>query len=441
MAQVPREAVDFARMVARAFYPPKFVILLDAVLRSNNYCTQRDLERRLGMQPKELRQILTRMIQARLMRNEKRQQKRINFRDEKRPTRTVNTEYWYVPLAEVLDAFSYRIHLISTDIEKKRTNEIQQQKYVCNRCNSDYQLLEILQETNNQGDFICPRMGVRLDRRPLPCGGLVKEEDNTAQIKEIERLQKLINEQLHPLRERAEQCAKLDIPVHPLDGADEETWGERVPEIVGVNGERVDEEGLTSEFKAEVDGNSIEQPIPIAVQPISNNNKTNDAIPDKPSWFKESTDKDDEDDWGNDQTEEHVLETANGTAASFSKEEDEKSYYERYLKEIVGEDPNTTQTAQNDTNGASQQTKQIETNNVQSTKDIPSNAQLSSTSNAENTIDKEPSEDPMVSVAGKAVKFSQVTEDMTQQMTTDEFRQYFAIAQKQENDSEDDDDF
>ena len=439
MAQVPREAVDFARMVARAFYPPKFVVLLDAVLRSNNYCTQRDLERRLGMQPKELRQILTRMIQARLMRNEKRQQKRINFRDEKRPTRTVNTEYWYVPLSEVLDAFSYRIHIISTDIEKKRTNEIQQQKYVCNRCNSNYQLIELLSETNSQGQFICPKMGVRMDRRPLPCGGLVDEEDNTAQIKEIERLQKLVNEQLHPLRERAEQCANLDIPVHPLDGADEETWGERVPEIVGVNGERVDEEGLTSEQKAEVDGNSIEQPIPTAIQPIPTNNKGNDPIPDKPSWFKESNNKDDEDDWDNDQAEEHVLETANGTAASFSKEEDEKSYYERYLKEIAGEDATLPQTAQNGTNGASKETQNNKSTPAKATGDIPSKTQ--STSNPENTNDKEPSEDPMVSVAGQAVKFSQVTEDMTQQMTTSEYRQYYAIAQKQGNDSDDDDDF
>jgi transcription initiation factor TFIIE subunit alpha len=39
----------------------------------------------------------------------------------------------------------------------------------------------------------------------------------------------------------------------------------------------------------------------------------------------------------------------------------------------------------------------------------------------------EPSDEPMVSVAGKEMPFSEVTEDMTEQMTADEYTRYFEV--------------
>ncbi len=91
---------------------------LDGVLRGNNYCAHNDLAHRLKIAPKELRVTLVKMAHARLVKCEKRVQKRINFRDERRPSRSVNTEFWFVPLREVVDAFTFRVHMISAELDR-----------------------------------------------------------------------------------------------------------------------------------------------------------------------------------------------------------------------------------------------------------------------------------------------------------------------------------
>lgn len=445
MAQVPREAVEFARMLVRAFYPPEFVVITDAVLRHNNYCAHHDLARHLKMQPKELRQILVRMVYARLMSNEKRQQKRINLRDDRRPTRLVNTEFWYVPLVEVVDAFVFRVHKLTKDIETKRSNELAAQNYVCERCKSEYQLLEILSEMTPQGDFVCTRMGVRPDRRPLPCGGIIREQDNSKQIKETERILQKLHDELHPLRTRADQCSRMEIPAHPLEGADEETWGELVPETVGIHGEAVDEDGLDKELSAKLNHN---QPGGKARQDMDSvvpqgEVKDDAPVPEKPTWFRDmSKDADEaEDDWVNEQTGGNILEAEKGTAASFFAEEDEKLYYERYLKEMSGESASVEQPQVHNADAiVASQTVEV----VDVDAEAPgSNQEAARRADAiEDEVDE--LENVMVSVAGKQMKLSEVTEEMTEKMTADEYKAYFALAQGgggDGGDDEDEDDF
>lgn len=381
------------------------------------------------MQPKELRQILVRMVHARLMSNEKRQQKRINLRDDRRPTRLVNTEFWYVPLAELVDAFVYRVHKLTKDIETRRSNELAAQKYVCDRCGAEYQLLEILSEMTPQGDFVCTKMGVRPDRRPAPCGGIIREQDNSKQIKETERIMQKLHDELHPLRTRADQCSRIEIPAHPLEGADEQTWGELVPETVGVFGEAVDEDGLDKELSAKLNyekprGNAKPNTESLVLHAEV---KDDMPTPEKPSWFRDvSKDADDaEDDWVNEQTGRNVLETEKGTAASFFAEEDEKLYYERYLKEIAGESASAEQPEQNnDQNGTSQVVEVIDV-------DVETAVPQKDVARKENVIEDEVDEleNVMVSVAGKQMKLSEVTEEMTEKMTAAEYKAYFALAQ------------
>eukprot|EP00177_Eucheuma_denticulatum_P005585 GFKZ01010152.1.p1 GENE.GFKZ01010152.1~~GFKZ01010152.1.p1 ORF type:complete len:437 (+),score=106.51 GFKZ01010152.1:138-1448(+) len=433
MAKVPREAVEFARMVVRAFYPPEFIVLTDAVLRHNNYCAHHDLARRLHLQPKELRQTLVRMVQERLMRNEKRQQKRINLRDERRQARLVNTEFWYVPLAEVVDAFIYRVHRATSEFEKKRQNELAAQKHVCERCGSEYQLLEILTEMTAEGDFVCTKMGVRPDRRPAPCGGIIREQDNSHKVKEMERIMHKLDEELRPLRTKAFQCAKMEIPAHPLEGADEETWGELVPETVGIHGEAVNEDGLDLDTARKMGDEKLPNIERVAKAPASK--KDDDVVPEKPKWFQSDNkgDRDLEDDWDNDGG--NVLDNKAGTAASFG-EEDAQAYYERYLKEIAGEDvrangKSSVPVIDLDGGESAQQ-------DVKAKKETPERETKAEKVDVVDEVDE--LENVMVSVAGKQMKLSEVTEDMTDQMTAAEYKAYFALAQGGVGGEGDDDD-
>lgn len=423
MAEVPREAVEFARLLVRAFYPPEFIVLTDAVLRQNNYIAHHDLARRLSMQSKELRQILVRMVQARIMLNEKRTQKRINYRDERRPARMISTEFWFVPLAHMIDAFTYRIHVIDKDIEERRQNELARQKYVCVRCRTEYQLLEILAYTTDHGEFQCPKMGVRPDRLPLPCKGIIKERDNSAQIKGTERLKHLMDVELGPLRERAFECSSLKIPVHPLLEADVETWGERVPETVGVFGEKVDEEGMSTALKVDVDGAAEK-----VVEEVEKEVVDNVPVPDKPEWFKERGADEEEEAW--DHPEQHVLHNTTGTAASFEKDGDEEAYAKWYLEGIAGGSTKPVLPSKSSTpvdvlsrsNGGTNPTAQADVK----------------ASNAKESEDK--LQDVMVSVGGKQVKLSEVTEEMKNSMTNVEYKAYFALANQNEGGGMDDDD-
>lgn len=427
MAETPREAVEFARMLVRAFYPDEFVILMDAVLRMNNYCAHGKLAQRLGIPPKELRQMLTRMDQARLMKSDKRTQKKVNIHDERRPSRTVTTEFWYVPLGNVVDAFAYRVHKLSREVEKKRASERERQKWVCGRCQTEYQLLDILQWANSNGAFICEKVDVRADRRPHPCGGRITEEDNTAQVKETERVKQLLDDELRGLRERAAVCANMDIPNHPLEGADEKTWEEVVPETVGMHGEKVDENGMPIAEKETVklagDGAAVSSvAAPAAANPLDD-----DTIPEKPTWFKDTQGDDADDDWDSEQ--ENVVDIKKGTASSINADE-EKAYMERYLRKIGGVAPETADSNQTDAKPQSSVGPEPST--------AADGAKESQTGQQAGTIIGD-TDDTTVSVAGKQVKLSQVTEEMKEQMTDEEYGR-FVEAQRNAGGMDDDDD-
>lgn len=423
MAQVPREAVEFARMLVRSFYPSEFVVLLDAVLRHNNYCAHHDLSRRLKIQPKELRQILVRMVHARLMCNEKRQQKRINLKDERRATRLVNTEFWYVPLAQVVDAFQYRVHHLVTEIDQARANENAQQTVACDACRTAYELIEVIaNDRTPDGNWVCDRMGVRRDRRKLPCGGVIREKDNSAQIKETERIKAKLDDELRVLRERAAQCARMDIPEHPLEGADEATWGELVPETVGIHGEAVDEEGLSKEIAEKLgeSGKTAEPAGGLQGLAPAVEKKGDAAIPEKPMWFKDSNQEgDDDDDWVEDQAAtQNMLDSKTGTAASMV--DDEKQYYEKYMQQIAGEPVPVAVAKPKEAGNVARPAEATILDSGEKGTEAPTEAVP--------PVDDDEPEDVAVYVAGKKMMLSEVTDDMHDLMTSDEYNAYFALA-------------
>lgn len=423
MAEVPSEVVEFTRMLVRAFYPGEFVVLTDAVLRLNNYVTHQRLAQKLGLQPKELRQMLMRMVDAHLMCKEKRDLMRVNRHENK--TRSVPTDFWFVPLHKILDVFLYRVHRITTDIETKLSNEHQRQKHVCSRCGTEYTLLDILSSMREDGEFICERIGVRPDRRPQPCGGLIKEHDNSSQVKHMERMKQRLQHELRELRERAIICSALHIPRHPLENVDEKTWAEIVPEMVGMRGERVDADGV----EIADDAADKQTATAIATSVLAVDKKPDvpdDFVPEKPEWFKDNSNVDKDDDW--DYEQENFVNVKKGTGATFNAD-DEKAYLEKYLNDIGGPAPAGS------------------TSNMQQPGHFTSGHSAPEAAQSQQ-LKADPTEqngnEVYVSVAGKKVKLSDVTEEMTETMAADEYKAYFAIAQQSiagGGDDDDDDEF
>lgn len=427
MAEVPREAVEFARVCVRAFYPPEYVVALDGILRGNNYCAHHNLANRLQQPAKELRITLNKMVHARLVTCEKRTQRRINFRDDRRPSRAVSTEFWFVPLRELVDGFTYRVHKVTKELETVIATHAQQRSYVCERCGSVYSELDIAPLLAEDGSgFVCDRFGMVVGRRQGECGGRIVEQSNADQLKEAEALKRKFEAQLQTLRERAQKCLTLEIPAHPLQDADAETWGEIVPENIGIHGETVDEHGYTADIAAEVKGLKTIEAEKKVEKPVMQEEKKEDvAIPDKPSWFKDSAggDEDADDDWDDDAAQQNVLKkNTTGTAATFRDESDAKSYYEHFLRQAGGVVDEAAP------EGAVLEAAAPE-NEV---KDMEVDAAPAEAEKAEPEV--------MVKVAGKDVPMSQVTEEMKEEMTAEEYEAYFALA-KNDDDDDDDDEF
>lgn len=424
MAEVPREAVEFARVCVRAFYPPEYVVALDGILRGNNYCAHHNLANRLQQPAKELRITLNQMVTARLVTCEKRTQKRINFRDDRRPSRSVNTEFWFVPLRELVDAFTFRVNRVTKELEQVIARHAEQRSYVCERCGTVYGELDIVPLLADDGSgFICERFGMVTGRRPGECGGRIVEQSNVDQLKEAEALKRKFETQLQTLRERAEKCFTLDIPAHPLQDADAETWGDIVPENIGIHGETVDEHGYTADIAAEIKGLKKQEVEKKVEEPVVQEEKKEDVVvPDKPSWFKDSTgaDEDADDDWDDDAAQQNVLKNnTTGTAATFQDESDAKSYYEHFLRQagaVVEEGAPETPAAEATAPETAVKDMEVEPAALEAEKAEP---------------------EVMVKVGGKEVAMSQVTEEMKEEMTPDEYEAYFALAK---NDDDDDDD-
>lgn len=427
MAEVPREAVEFARMAVRAFHPPEFVVAVDGVLRANNYCAHNDLAQRLKLAPKDLRITMVKLVSARLMKSEKRIQKKINVMDERRSTRTVNTEFWYVPLPEVIDAFIYRVHRISNELDSTIIKSTADRVYVCKRCQYEYSELDAVSRM-----FKCDRYGVPVTRRPTECNGDIVEQDNSAEKKDTESLKRRFETQLKPLRERAEKSAALNIPAHPLQGADEDTWGALVPETIGAKGERVNEDGFTPAMAAQMDGLSTgieKERKPSIIEPTPEDDDT--PIPEKPSWFQDvgAGDDDNDGDWDDEGTQQTTLQNNAGTAASFGDVEDAKSYYAQFLAVAEGG---------NDDAGE-QEDKAVESG-ADIDIDVENEEEMEKRDEIIEEENGEPVEEVIVKVGGRNVKLSEVTEEMQEEMTPDEFQTYFSLAKANVGDDDDDDD-
>lgn len=111
--------------------PPEFAVSLDAVLRGNIYCGHITLSRRLKLPSKVLRKTLVGLVEAGLMKMERLEQVRIDRINRKR---SFQSEFWYVPLRDVLESFIYRVHRKTKELDEIIMSARESQEYMCERC-------------------------------------------------------------------------------------------------------------------------------------------------------------------------------------------------------------------------------------------------------------------------------------------------------------------
>ncbi|WEW57861.1 hypothetical protein PRK78_003328 [Emydomyces testavorans] len=202
-------ASSLIRIVARAFYETRHILVVDALF-IHSVLHAEDLALLLGMQQKDLRKLCGRLREDRLI--------AVHSRPELREgqTRPVNREYYYIPLHPVIDAIKYRVSRLTSTIKTQYTPSAERKDYICLRCQAEWTQLEVLSHVGPEG-FECQRCGYLLSRADEVEGGT--GADRTGH----EKNRKLMA-QLDPMLKLLKQIDSVEIPPNDFDTA----WDHKV---------------------------------------------------------------------------------------------------------------------------------------------------------------------------------------------------------------------
>ncbi|KAJ5155271.1 hypothetical protein N7492_008074 [Penicillium capsulatum] len=197
------------RSVVRAFYETRHVLVIDALFL-HSVLHAEDLAFLIGMQPKDVRKLLGRLRENRLI--------AVGTRAEIRDgsTRPVNREYYYIPLHMVIDGIKYKISQLTSIIKAQYTPSQERKEYICLRCGSEWTELDVLSLVSEEG-FECQNCGAILERTEDVKGenGIDRtgHEKNSVLMAQLDKWLKLLK-----------QIDSVEIPANDFDTA----WDHKV---------------------------------------------------------------------------------------------------------------------------------------------------------------------------------------------------------------------
>jgi len=396
---------------------------------------------------------LDHMKRVRLIRYERRVQRRVVRRRGPGWFRRVQSTFWFVDFVSILDMTRYRLHHMRLDIQHTIQTELEHQKYKCARCGRSFNALDVARILDTASGLL------RCDRefgRGRLCMGDVVEEDTAGELARTRALQTRLEAELRPLLELLQACDDVHVPAHPLEGADEEVWGKFVPETVDSTG--ADLVAPMQEF-AMYGGRAPEVQVELGADADGVHEKAADpnAIPERPSWFKQDDAAD-----GDaaaalaSQSAATVIVTSEGeTAASAKPEPSEKraaassdaDYYARFLKEHEQSAPAAAHAADNPAESeqkveglkveggagddVDEDEDEFDADFVDTATDLATADAAMDDSAPKLAADKSATCEPvdpdkiLVSVAGEQIPLSAISSEHTDQMTADEYQDYY----------------
>ncbi|KAH0538147.1 hypothetical protein FGG08_005255 [Glutinoglossum americanum] len=193
-------AKSLVRIVARAFYETKHILVVDALM-IHSALRDDDLAHLLGMQTKELHKLCGKLKEDRLL--------AVHSRPEAREgtQRPINRTYYYVDFRETIDAIKYRAHKITKEVESSLRTTEEKKDFVCPRCKSRYALMDVLDNPAPDG-FNCHRCGHLLDR----------EDENVGDSSGQRTLSRLFD-QLNSIIKLLQQIDEVYIPDNDFESA------------------------------------------------------------------------------------------------------------------------------------------------------------------------------------------------------------------------------
>lgn len=135
--------------VSRAFYEPKFTIIMDQLAR-NPVLKDDDLAGRLGLQLKELTKLVTVLDKAGLVRTHRQNELKEGAQ------RSVGRQYYYIDHQHFCNVVKWRVAEMRRKIDENLRNELDSKGYVCPQCGKSFATLEADHLIDfNLGGFYC----------------------------------------------------------------------------------------------------------------------------------------------------------------------------------------------------------------------------------------------------------------------------------------------
>ncbi|KAF7316536.1 HTH TFE/IIEalpha-type domain-containing protein [Mycena indigotica] len=122
--------------VSRAFYEPKYTIIMDQLAR-HTVLKDDDLASRMGLQPKELNKIIATLSNDRLVQIYRQNELREGAQ------RATSKQYYYIDYEHFCNVVKWRIARMRKQIDTKARNELDNKGYICPQCKASYTPLEV----------------------------------------------------------------------------------------------------------------------------------------------------------------------------------------------------------------------------------------------------------------------------------------------------------
>lgn len=188
------------QQVARAFYEPRFIILLDQLTR-NPVLKDDDLASRMGLQAKELNKLTAGLVKDKLI--------EIYRRNELKEgaLRAVGRQYYYIDYKHFCDVVKWRVAEMRRLIDKDLRNELDSKGYICPQCSQSYTPLDVDRLIDFEtGTFLCE-----------VCRTELIDNENAESVRGSQDRMQRFNRQMSWIREGLRKSEEMVLPAFDVE--------------------------------------------------------------------------------------------------------------------------------------------------------------------------------------------------------------------------------
>ncbi|KXN91567.1 Transcription initiation factor IIE subunit alpha [Leucoagaricus sp. SymC.cos] len=181
--------------VSRAFYEPKYIIIMDQLAR-HPVLKDDDLAGRMGLQPKELNKIIAVLSNDCLVKVFRQNELKEGAQ------RSVGKQYYYIDYQHFCNVVKWRIakiwHMIDTSLRNEKVNK----GYICTLCKQSYSPLDVDKLMDfNRGIMVCEI-----------CHAEVVDNDNAESLQGSNDRMERFNRQVRLIREGLQKTESMVLP-------------------------------------------------------------------------------------------------------------------------------------------------------------------------------------------------------------------------------------